>query len=338
MTKSASVTSFDVARRAGVSRAAVSRSFTPGASVSETTRKKVLKAAEELGYRVNFIGRALQNKRTNFVAVLASRMDNPVRPRQIRELGERLLQNNMLPVLLISNGVEDFEAKIEEILQYQVSGIIVTSDTPPVSVARRCARQGTPLVTVNKDEMPVAVDRVLCGSERAGQEAATLFQAHGLPVFVAIRTANNSFTVNQRVDHFLSTAAAQGVQAVEIVVPDMSYEDGRLGAKLFMDQFPNPKDVGVFCAADYLALGFIDALKNRFDVTIPEDVQVIGFDDIAEAGRSPYALTTFHQDTLQMAKECVTLLKRRIEHPNAPKIKIDVESRLIVRRTTQKIN
>ena len=229
-----------------MSRAAVSRSFTPGASVSEATRKKVLKAAEELGYHVNFIGRALQNKRTNFVAVLANRTDNPIRARQIRDLSENLLQNDMLPILLVSNGVEDFEAKIEEILQYQVSGIIVTSDTPPVSVARRCAQQGTPLVTVNKDEMPVAVDRVLCGSERAGQEAAKLFQANGLSIAVAIQTENNSFTVNQRVANFLSTAAAQGLQTVEITVPDMSYEDGRLGANLFMDQFPGPKDVGVF--------------------------------------------------------------------------------------------
>ena len=93
---------------------------------------------------------------------------------------------------------------------------------------------------------------------------------------------------------------------------------------------------GFFCATDYLALGFIDELKDRSNLNIPEDVQVIGFDDIAEASRSPYALTTFHQDTLQMAKACVTLLKRRIEHPNAANIKVDVESRLIVRRTTEK--
>jgi LacI family transcriptional regulator len=79
ISKPSSVTSLDVARLAGVSRSAVSRTFTPGASVSKKTREKVEKAAAELGYSVNLVARGLNKKRTDLVGMIASDMNNPYR-------------------------------------------------------------------------------------------------------------------------------------------------------------------------------------------------------------------------------------------------------------------
>ncbi|MEO2037653.1 MAG: LacI family DNA-binding transcriptional regulator, partial [Martelella sp.] len=76
----------DVARLAGVSRSAVSRTFTEGASVAPKTRARVMKAAEELGYRVNYLARSLINKRSDLVGVVAAGLDNPFRTMQIDHL------------------------------------------------------------------------------------------------------------------------------------------------------------------------------------------------------------------------------------------------------------
>lgn len=94
------VTSFDVARAAGVSRAAVSRAFTPDASVSEKTRQKVYQAAKELGYRVNYLARSLTNKRSDFVGLVAAGLDNPFRTQQLENLARALIARNYRPILL----------------------------------------------------------------------------------------------------------------------------------------------------------------------------------------------------------------------------------------------
>lgn len=334
MTKKSSVTSFDVARRAGVSRAAVSRCFTPGSSISAATRQKVLAAAQQIGYRVNPLARALQSNRTKFVAVLASRMDNPIRAKQIHQLSTALLRNDFLPVLLVSDEFDDFEEKITEIMQYKVCGIIVTSDTPPAALARHCALQGTPLVAVNKDQAAIPFDRVLCGSDKVGQAVIDIFQRAGVREVVAMRTENRSFTVHQRVDSALQAAEKIGLSASELSVPDMSYANGQLGADLLVRKAPKLGNCGVFCAADYLALGFIDQIRYKHRLLIPGDIQVIGFDNIPESARAPYNLTTFHHNTLEVAEQCVELLKRRIKDPDAPAVTRDVFSRPIIRSST----
>ena len=94
-----SVTSLDVAQMAGVSRSAVSRVFTPGASVSKKTREKVEKAASELGYRVNLVARGLNKQRTDLVGMIAARMDNPYRSAQIDALAKQLVRQGLRPML-----------------------------------------------------------------------------------------------------------------------------------------------------------------------------------------------------------------------------------------------
>ena len=148
------VTSFDVARHAGVSRAAVSRAFTPDASVSAETREKVHKAAKELGYRVNYLARSLINQRSDFVGVVAAGLDNPFRNQQIEHLARALLARNFRPVLLPTSPDKDTSDVIGQLLHYSVSGVIVTSDAPPSSLCEECADYGVPIVINKGDDIP----------------------------------------------------------------------------------------------------------------------------------------------------------------------------------------
>ena len=146
------VNSFDVAQRAGVSRSAVSRTFTDGASVSKETREKVIQAARELGYRVNALARTLNTRRSDLVGVVAADMDNPFRAEQIDCLTRNLLARGFRPLLLRGDAATDVSAMIGQLLQYSVAGVIVTSDTPPHEICEECHACGVPLVIINKQD------------------------------------------------------------------------------------------------------------------------------------------------------------------------------------------
>ena len=162
------VTSFDVARVAGVSRAAVSRAFTPDASVSPKTREKVFQAAKDLGYRVNYLARSLTNKRSDLVGVVAAGLDNPFRTLQIENLARVLIARNFRPILLPTSQEADTSTVIGQLLHYAVSGVIVTSDAPPTEICEQCAAEGVPIVLINKGNDIPFVDRIISDDRMAG--------------------------------------------------------------------------------------------------------------------------------------------------------------------------
>ena len=127
-------TSFDVAKLAGVSRSAVSRAFTPGANISPEMRAKVTKAADELGYRVNSLARGLQQKHSGIVGIVSSRLDTPIRSRQVRLLCEGLIREGLKPMLLTAGNPDELGGLIESLLGYSVAGIVFSDGSPPRTV------------------------------------------------------------------------------------------------------------------------------------------------------------------------------------------------------------
>jgi DNA-binding LacI/PurR family transcriptional regulator len=124
------VTSIDVARLADVSQSAVSRTFTPGASVSDATRARVLEAAAKLGYRPNAIARTLSTRSSRMIAVVVSNLQNQFYPVVIERLSQRL-QKNGYHVLLFINEVEEADELLVELMRYQVDGIVMASPVCP---------------------------------------------------------------------------------------------------------------------------------------------------------------------------------------------------------------
>ena len=167
-------TADDVARLAGVSRSAVSRTFTVGASVAPATRKKVLQAADAIGYRVNFLARSLSQQRTSLIGLVVADMDNSFRGRLVDHLSRRLVKLEYRPFLLPgTRGDEDDVRHITDMmLHYKLSGAIVTSDNAPAEIAERCAAHDVPLVLVNKPEAGGKVANVTLDCDKAGGLAA----------------------------------------------------------------------------------------------------------------------------------------------------------------------
>ncbi|WP_271274298.1 LacI family DNA-binding transcriptional regulator [Aliamphritea hakodatensis] len=329
------VTSVDVARLAGVSRSAVSRTFTPNASVSEETRNKVMQAAQALGYRVNKLASSLINNRSDLVGIIASNMDNPFRSRQVEYLAKTLLANNLRPILLLVEGEEDPSRIIGMLLEYNVSGVIVTSDTPPQSICEECVTLGVPMVLVNKDQTDAMVDRVLLDNPRSGRIAAeTLFNS-GCRKLAVVTTVKPSYSLSVRVGAFTERCRSLGIETVErFSAPEQSYDGGRHAADLLMAA-AEPAD-GVFCVSDYMAMGFLDQLRIAQKIAVPQQLKVISCDDIPQAGWPVYDLSSIRQDPEQLAELVVEVLLERIHNPELPAAVKVLDVSLTARNSTAK--
>lgn len=301
------VTSHDVARHAGVSRAAVSRAFTPDASVSAETREKVHKAAKELGYRVNYLARSLINQRSDLVGVVAAGLDNPFRTMQIDQIARALLARNFRPVLLPTSKSADTSEVIGQLLHYSVSGVLVTSDAPPSSLCEECAAYGVPIVLINKgDDIPL-VDRVVSDDRTAGILAAGRLVEGGAKRPAVMAATGVSYTARRRVEAFVAHCKALGVGASVISVASNDYAHGYEGAA----QLDSTGIDALFCVNDYMACGVMDRLRK--DGTRP--VRIIGHDDIPQAGWAAYDLTTIVQPCDVQARQAIDLLVSRMNEP-----------------------
>jgi DNA-binding LacI/PurR family transcriptional regulator len=320
-TKIASVTSFDVAKLAGVSRSAVSRTFTPGSSVSEKTRKKVLQAASELNYRVNFVARGLNKKRTELVGMIATRMSNPYRAKQIDALAKRLVREGFRPMLFCIDEGKDEEQLLSILLNYQVSGVIISSDAPPVEICNECARMQVPLVLVDRiDDLPF-VDRINGDNVKGGRMAAEVLITAGRRKFIVVQQETIGYAGTARIAAFKARTLEEGLETQVITVGGNEYEGGAEAASEVLTCLD--QNLGVFCPSDTVALGLIDALRSKHKVCIPEQLSLIGYDDIPQASWAFAELTTIKQSVDEFAMVTVDLLKQRIKYPQAkPESKI----------------
>jgi len=310
-----SASQIDVARLAGVSQAAVSRTFTPGASVSEDTRRKVLEAAEKLNYRPNVIARSLIRQSTNMIGMIIMRFTNPFYARIIRDFTRALQSRGYWTLLFNVAGRDEVDETLPMALGYQVDGIIVTSATLSSDLADECARVGTPVVLFNRYALGSKVNAVYCDSVAGGRLAADLLldADHGRIAYVAGEAGSS--TNRDRERGFTERLEERGHPVDLREQGDYSYESGRLAAERLLGRDDRPD--GVFCANDLMAMGFLDVAREQMGIRVPEDLSVIGFDDIPMAEWSSYGLTTVRQPVESLVEATIDVLLNAIEVPEA---------------------
>ncbi|SEK53108.1 LacI family DNA-binding transcriptional regulator [Pacificibacter marinus] len=309
-------TSFDVARVAGVSRSAVSRAFTPGASINAQTREKIIAAAQDIGYRVNTLARNLQTQESQLVAVLASRMDSPVRARQVKLLTHALIKEGYRPLLLTAESASDVPRLLSSMLDYCLSGMIVTSDSPPDALIEECAKLQVPVVLINRDPSLAGGDRVQIDPKAAGHLAFDTLRAAGVQRFAAILPQDKTYSVAGRVLAFQAAALHAGFDCVLIPSEGQSYDAGRQAVIKHWDQISHCD--GIFGATDLATCGVLDALRHDLGRSVPSDIQVLGFDDIEQASWGSYNMSSIKQDLEGQVSMAVAAMRQRLTDPDTP--------------------
>ncbi|TPW32619.1 LacI family DNA-binding transcriptional regulator [Martelella alba] len=325
-------TADDVARLAGVSRSAVSRSFTPGASVAPATREKVREAAEKLGYRVNFLARSLSTQRTNLVAMVVSDLEHSLRSILVDKLARGLVARDFRPFLLPWSAGDNISQLIDMMLHYNVSGAIVTSDTPPRAIAEECIRHGVPLVLVEKAPVGGNIASVRHDHTEAGRLAADELYRSGCRRLAYAGQRRLSYSIGKRRDAFALRAAELGITLTDPFFGErQNHEGGEEAARAFLAAMPSVD--GIYCANDFFALGFLDGLKREGGLRLPDDLALVACDDIPEAAWASYNLTTVRQDPAAVASEALTSLGRAMAEEETGETILPVT--LIRRATTR---
>lgn len=324
----------DVARLAGVSQAAVSRTFTPGASVSDGTRARVLAAAEQLGYQPNVIARSLIRKSTNMIGLVVMRFTNPFYARMIRDFTRALQDLGYWTMLLNIAEAEEVEQALPTLLQYQVDGLIITSATLSSTLAKACARSGTPVVLFNRYASSDDVHVVRCDNVLGGRLVADALLDAGHRRLAFIAGEEGSSTNRDRERGFVERLGERGqALAFRESAGDYTYEGGHAVAQQLL-QAEDPPD-GVFCASDLIAMGALDVARCELRCRVPEDVSIIGFDDIPMAGWPGYHLTTVRQPVEEMVEATIQVLIQAIESPSPEPVVRVIAPSLVARSSAR---
>ncbi len=325
------ISAHEVAERAGVSRSAVSRTFTNGASVSGATREKVLRAAEELGYQVNDLARGLLANRSQLVGMIASDPETPFRSLQIATLSRLLVENGRVPVLITTDRTAAGQASHANLLRYRAQATIVLSGMPSRAFIELAQRNGQPLIAVGRSEE--GPDHIRVNNALAAATAVQVFAARGMQRVGMVTSAVGSPNLMEREQAYVETARMSGLEVFVERAERTDYEGGSLAASLLLS--PTRRIEGVFCVNDLMALGLMDYARNMLGLRIPEDLSVIGFDDIPQANWGAYRLTTFQQSAERQAREILRLLDQRLNNPAAPPIMTQLDVPLIMRDTVK---
>ncbi|WP_284325305.1 LacI family DNA-binding transcriptional regulator [Cypionkella aquatica] len=296
-----------MAELAGVSRSAVSRTFTEGASVSDSTRRKVMAAAEKLGYHVNHLARGLIQHRSGIVCLIVAEMQTPYQSAFLEAVTRRLQEIGKVVMVLNTAGLAaNVEAALRQTLNYRADATVVVSGSPSASLIETCIDNGQRVILINRDDPIVGPECIMVGNEDAAREACLMLLRAGCTRLAVVSSTAGTPSVTARENAFVAAAAAEGFAVTVSRAGPTGYAAGGDSARQLLAASLRPD--GVFCVTDLLAIGFIDAARQDFRLSIPDDLCVIGFDDIAEAGWLGYNLTTFRQPIGEIAEYIAAIL------------------------------
>lgn len=300
------VTIVEVAELAGVSISAVSRAFNPDASCSDTMRAKVMAAAGQLGYKPNRLARGIRAQ-SHLVGILMADFENPAYLPILNDFTTSLQQAGYHSLLLNVGEHMDIRAAFELVMEYQVDGLIVTSSSLPPELVEVCHEQQTPVITFARHSRNNPATAVCCDNVSGGKMAADALSNAGYHNFAYISGVPGATTTLDRQRGFISRLIELGHQQWQVVDGGAhSYESG-YDATCQLFSRNDPPDA-LFFANDIMACGGMDAIRHRFGRCIPEDVGIIGFDDIQLAQNRAYDLTTIRQPFSAMVQSTVDRL------------------------------
>jgi DNA-binding LacI/PurR family transcriptional regulator len=300
------VTARLVAKRLGVSQSTVSRAFTHHASIHPKTKELVIKAANSLGYQPNIIARSLITRRTNIVAVVMANLSDPFYPMVLERLAQRIQASGRQVLFFIIPPAKQADDILSSLLQYKVDAILITSATVSSRSAAVCLGQGIPVVLFNRYVPGLKVAAVACDNVGAGRSVAEYLgrRGHTRPAFVS---GESNVTTNlDRARGFAAHLQELGIKLhADESGGEFSYAAGYEAARRLIARRVKPDCI--FFASDVMAIGGIDAIRSA-SLRVPEDISVVGFDDIALSSLPSYALTTVRQPIMEMVERAAQFL------------------------------
>jgi DNA-binding LacI/PurR family transcriptional regulator len=329
-----SVTSDDVAELAGVSRSAVSRAFTEGASVSEETRQKILAAANKLGYQPNIVARTLTMQQSKIIGVVMGEWLNPFYTQMLRRLSEYFRANKYQVMLTTLDESHDVDSAIRFLMQYQVDGLLLVSSLPTEATAEVCAQRHTPIVIINRESDDLAISNVTIDQKQLGEDLANQVLDRGYRRIALARGDDQMRSGVERIDAFNAVLQQREEgQVIASVSNIYGHDTARATLPQFMDSASKP-DI-IICSSDEAALGFRDGLRLDYNVDVPNDISVIGFGDAPFASWGVVQLSTVRLPIESIIDTAADTLLKQIEDESISPKSIMLNAGIVWRKTTR---
>ena len=321
----------EVARKAGVSEATVSRVLNGRGGVSEATRTAVLTALDVLGYERPS---KLRGERARLVGLVLPELQNPIFPALAEVVTGSLAQRGFIPALCARTigGVPE-SGYVEMLLDHQVSGVIFAGGSYALAAAshehyRRLTARGLPVVLVNAGVEELGFPRVSTDDAVAVEQAYGHLRSLGHDKIGMVLGPADHVPSRRKLDAMVR-AAGWGEDRSLVERSSFSMEGARVAATKLIERGAT----GIVCASDVLALGTIRAAR-RLGCAVPADVSVVGFDDSAFMTCTDPPLTTVRQPIETMGQAAVDLLVTQIEGAGVLHDELLFEPELVVRGST----
>lgn len=316
----------DVAQRAGVSVASVSRVLAGQHVVGEEIRRRVLDAVKALDYRPDLAARRLRSRRTDTIGLVVSDIRNPFFTEVSRAVEDVAYQHRMRLILCNTDEDPEREATCLELMRDEnVSGVILSPSLRLLD-GFRAEDYSFPLVLVDRCQPDTAADAVLIDNF----EAARVLTAHVLDGGyrrIAFLHGAASATGYQRRDGYAAAMAARGLTPEAVGVPPVADRSRELSRSLLARP---ERPQALLASSGLILLGIIEALRET-GLRVPRDVAVAGFDDLPWTGLVEPGVTVIAQPTHELGRQAAELLLSRIAGPDRPHRRLVLRGELVVR-------
>ena len=329
----------DVAKKAGVSQSTVSRVLnydSASVTLSQETIEKVLRAAEEIGYRIDPVARALKGKSTGVVGIIVRRIDEFL-ARLLTELSATFRQAGYTTITGTASNNPNETLRLHDLFETRFcDGLVLAAD--PKGLSKEQARNifDSPNVIMTAWGIPIPGVPLVSTDNRIGAQKAMqhlLELGHERIAFCGVDWAGD-YTIRRQVyEEMMQAAGLPHENYVHLTEEGLraGYEAGHHLLSL------NPPPTAIFAAEDLMALGVLRAAYAR-GVAVPEQLSVVGFDGLPMAEFATPSLTTVHQPIAEIARRITAILAERMSRTDPPPPEtaevVFVEPELIVREST----
>ncbi len=329
------VTLGDVARAVGVSMQTVSRAVNNKGEISPKTRERIMRAVQELGYRPNRLARAMSTQQTNLVGLIVPDITNPYFPEVMRGVQDKALANDYTVLACNSDDQPEAELGIIELLaSHGVDGIITLSSKVREGILSKFVETFRPLVFVNRHFEHPHVSSVIVDKLQGAHLAVDHFVQEGHHRIGMITNKNYSFSVEPRVQGFWERLKYHNLEITEdqVIGSTPSAEGGFEATKSLLKRDKNI--TAIFAYNDLMALGALRACHD-IGLSVPDDVSIIGFDDIQFAAMSSPALSSVRIDKYHIGGLALERMLDMIKHPEKTHPPINLGATLVLRESTR---
>jgi len=340
------VTSHDVARAVGVSQSTVSRALRDDRRISEATKQRVRAAVAELGYVPSDVGRSLVTRSSRTIAIVITDLSSVFYPYLIAPLHDEVAGRGYRMVLLTEsletdqdaglagNGATEVTPLLDKLLDRSVDGVVLTTSRLDGTVPRELARRSLPFVFLTRFVDGIAADIAVVDNSLGASLAAAEAVRLGHRRFGAIFGPADTSTGRDRERGVRAALGAAGLGLDPGLVRHgpFTFDTGYAGMAELLER-DDPPTV-VLCGNDTVAIGAFNAAAS-LGRAVPDDVSIVGFDDLPMASWEVFNLTTVHQPMEEMARTAIDLLVDRIEGGvESSTVRQRVfEPRMVMRRT-----